>query len=93
MPNQNSANIKPNILIVDDDATIRLLMRDFLTDEQYSIEEAENGNDALERIKQQQPDLVLLDVNMPGIKGFEVCHKIRKLYGDTDYIYCYGHRT
>ena len=84
MPNQNSANIKPNILIVDDDATIRLLMRDFLTDEQYSIEEAENGNDALERIKQQQPDLVLLDVNMPGIKGFEVCHKIRKLYGDTD---------
>ena len=83
MPNQNSAYIKPNILIVDDDATIRLLMRDFLTEEQYSIEEAENGNDALERIKQQQPDLVLLDVNMPGIKGFEVCHKIRKRYGDT----------
>ena len=84
MPYSNSASLKPNILIIDDDATIRLLMRDFLTDEQYSIEEAENGNDALERIKQHQPDLVLLDVNMPGINGFEVCYKIRKLYGDTD---------
>ncbi len=84
MPYQNSASIKPNILIIDDDATIRLLMRDFLTDEQYSIEEAENGKDALERIKKHQPDLVLLDVNMPGINGFEVCYKIRRLYGDTD---------
>jgi len=84
MPYQNSESIKPNILIVDDDATIRLLMRDFLTDEQYSIEEAENGSDALKRIKQHQPDLVLLDVNMPGIDGFEVCNKIRQLYGDTD---------
>ena len=84
MPYQNNASIKPNILIIDDDATARLLMRDFLTDEQYSIEEAENGNDALEQIKKHQPDLVLLDVNMPGINGFDVCHKIRKLYGDTD---------
>ncbi len=84
MPHQNSASIKPNILIVDDDATIRLLMRDFLSDEIYTIEEAVNGNDALEHIKQHQPDLVLLDVNMPGINGFEVCEKIRKLYGDTD---------
>ena len=84
MPYQNSASIKPNILIIDDDATIRLLMRDFLTDEQYSIEEAENGKDALERIKNHQPDLVLLDVNMPGINGFEVCYEIRRLYGNTD---------
>ncbi len=84
MPHQNNASIKPNILIVDDDATIRLLMRDFLSDEHYLIEEAINGSDALERIKQHQPDLVLLDVNMPGINGFEVCDEIRKLYGDTD---------
>ena len=75
MPHQNSASIKPNILIVDDDATIRLLMRDFLSDEIYTIEEAVNGNDALEHIKQHQPDLVLLDVNMPGINGFEVDRK------------------
>ncbi len=81
---QSNTSTKPNILIVDDDATIRLLMRDFLSDETYSIEEAENGSDALQRIKQHQPDLVLLDVNMPGINGFEVCDEIRKLYGDTD---------
>ncbi len=84
MAYQHNILTKPNILIVDDDATIRLLMRDFLTDETYSIKEAENGRDALAHFKQHQPDLVLLDVNMPGINGFEVCEKIRKLYGDTD---------
>ncbi len=84
MPYQNNATIKPSILIVDDDATIRLLMRDYLNDENYSIEEAENGSDALEHIKHKQPDLILLDVNMPGINGFEVCDEVRKLYGDTD---------
>jgi len=81
---QNSAPTKPALLIVDDDATIRLLMRDYLSDETYSIEEAENGSDALASIKKHQPDLVLLDVNMPGINGFEVCREIRELYGETD---------
>ncbi len=83
MPYQSNAFIKPRVLIIDDDATIRILMRDYLTDEQYIIEEAENGSDALECIEQHRPDLVLLDVNMPGINGFEVCNEIRKLYGNT----------
>ena len=80
----NSTSPKPEILIIDDDATIRLLMREMLTDEIYTINEAENGAAGLEQIKARQPDLVLLDVNMPGINGFEVCTEIRRLYGEAD---------
>lgn len=75
---------KPKILIVDDDATIRLLMKDALTDHAYEINEFNNGLDALEYLEHQQTDLVLLDVNMPGMSGFDVCTNIRKLSGGSD---------
>ncbi len=84
MQQQFTSARKPNILIIDDDATIRLLMRDTLTDEAYTINEVDNGIEALDSIEQHQPDLILLDVNMPGINGFDVCKKVRELYGDTD---------
>lgn len=75
---------KPKILIIDDDATIRLLMKDALTESAYEINEFNNGLDALEYLEQHQADLVLLDVNMPGMSGFEVCTNIRKLSGGSD---------
>ena len=75
---------KPQILIVDDDATVRLLMRDTLSEDMYIIDEVENGMDALDRIKEKQPDLVLLDVNMPGMNGFDVCTEIHRLYNNAD---------
>ena len=81
---QNSSSKKPDILIIDDDETVRLLMRDALTDAKYNITEASNGFDALAIVEEQRPSLVLLDVKMPGIDGFEVCDRIRTLYGDTD---------
>jgi len=74
----------PRILIIDDDATIRLLMNDALTDNAYDINEFSNGIDALEYLEHHQADLILLDVNMPGMSGFEVCTKIRKLSGGSD---------
>ncbi len=80
----NSEPQRPNILIVDDDATIRLLMKDALTDDTYNINEFNNGIDALEHLEHHQADLILLDVNMPGMSGFEVCTKIRKLSGGSD---------
>lgn len=75
---------KPSVLIVDDDATMRLLMREALTDELYMIYEAENGLEGLEKISVIRPDLVLLDVKMQGMDGFEVCAEIRRVYGETE---------
>jgi DNA-binding response OmpR family regulator len=60
------------ILIVDDDDSIRSLLRQELTDGGYLIEEAKNGKEALERIRIHQPDLIILDVMMPEMNGFEV---------------------
>jgi CheY-like chemotaxis protein len=69
---------------VDDDATVRLLMRDALSEELYMIDEVENGIDALDLIKIKRPDLVLLDVNMPGMNGFDVCTEIHRLDDESD---------
>ena len=68
------------ILIVDDHADIRRLIHLTLEFEQYEIHEAADGSAALERVSQLQPDLVLLDVMMPGpINGLEVCRRIRAM--------------
>lgn len=67
------------LLIVDDDPAIRLLMKHALSDFQYTIIEAESGEQALELFQQHSPDLTLLDVTMGGMDGFECCKKIRKL--------------
>jgi DNA-binding response OmpR family regulator/nitrogen-specific signal transduction histidine kinase len=82
--NKNSTSGKPNILIVDDDATIRLLMKDALTERAYNIVEFDNGVDVLHHLKQHQADLILLDVNMPGMSGFDVCSEILRLPDGTD---------
>ena len=84
MQSDNDSLQKPKILIVDDDATSRLLMKDALTGCHYDINEFNNGIDALEHLEHHQTDLVLLDVNMPGMSGFEVCTNIRKLSGGSD---------
>lgn len=84
MHNNHSEPPRANILIVDDDATIRLLMKDALTDDTYNITEFNNGIDAIEHLRQHQADLILLDVNMPGMSGFEVCTEIRRLSGGSD---------
>lgn len=64
-------------LVIDDEDTQRLLTRDYLEDEGFKVEEASNGKEGLDLIRQLKPDLVLLDLMMPGIDGFEVCREIR----------------
>ena len=81
--NQNSTESR-RILVVDDDATMRLLMTEVLMEDGYSIDEVANGPAAIEAIKTSAPDMVLLDVKMPGMSGFDVCSEIRRLTGDTD---------
>lgn len=65
------------VMIVEDDDGIRELMRLFLLKKGYGILLAEDGFQALELLERERPDLILLDVEMPGMNGLEVCKKIR----------------
>ena len=65
------------ILVVDDDPQIRRVMKATLVGHSYEVIEARSGEEALERIPQEMPNLVLLDMNMPGIGGLETCRTIR----------------
>ncbi|GIM28336.1 DNA-binding response regulator [Clostridium polyendosporum] len=66
------------ILIVDDDAEIRKVMGIYLENEGYEILKAEDGRNALKLISENEIDLILLDIMMPGINGIETCMKIRE---------------
>ena len=66
-----------SVLIVDDEPMARTLLRLMLVRAGFNVSEAENGFEALERVHLNQPDIVLLDVMMPGMDGFTVCEKLR----------------
>jgi diguanylate cyclase (GGDEF)-like protein len=72
-----SADGTARILIVDDDATNVLLLSRILIKAGYVVEEAESGMQCLESVRRQPPDLVLLDVRMPEMDGFEVCRRLK----------------
>jgi two-component system, OmpR family, KDP operon response regulator KdpE len=65
------------ILIVADEPQIRRVMLTTLVSEGYSVVEAKCGNDALLKLRRRRPDLILLDVNMSGIKGLDACREMR----------------
>jgi len=67
-----------NILVVDDEPQIRRVMRTTLSSQGYVITEAKTGEEALELMRKERPDLILLDVNMPGMGGLEACREIRR---------------
>ncbi len=67
----------PRILVVDDTPANVKLLTDVLTVKGYTVSTASSGAEALERIAAERPDLVLLDVVMPGMSGYEVCQRIR----------------
>ena len=65
------------ILVVDDDPQIRRVMRVTLTGQGYEVDDVKSGEAALEKLRDQRFDLVLLDMNMPGMGGLETCRAIR----------------
>ncbi len=69
---------KKKILIVDDDENIAELISLYLVKECFDTEIAANGEEALEKFKTYQPQLVLLDIMLPGMDGYDVCREIRK---------------
>lgn len=70
-------HISQSVLIVDDEPMARTLLRLMLVRAGFNVSEAENGSDALAKVKKNRPDIVLLDVMMPGMDGFMVCESIR----------------
>lgn len=72
---------QPLVLVVDDEAGQRLLTGASLQQGGFTVLEAEDGRQALELFRQEQPDIVLLDVIMPGLDGFAVCEILRDLPG------------
>ena len=68
------------VLVVDDEASLVELCRIILENAGYAVRGAINGRDALKSIQEEMPDVVLLDVMMPGMDGIEVCRQIRNHY-------------
>ncbi len=66
------------ILIVDDEELNLMLLEAFLESENYHVLQAKSGNEAIEIVEDLSPDLILLDVMMPGIDGFEVCRRLKQ---------------
>ena len=66
------------ILIVDDDAQIRRTLRATLVPQGYGVSDARSGEEALEKLRAEKTDVVLLDLNMPGMGGLATCREIRR---------------
>lgn len=70
------------VLIVDDEDEIRSAMRQILAEEGYAVETVASGEEALAAIATRAPDLILLDVNLPGVDGWQVLDELRSAAGE-----------
>ncbi|UOF90875.1 response regulator transcription factor [Fodinisporobacter ferrooxydans] len=65
------------IFIIDDDPTIRLIIERYLQQEGYRVRTFSDGEDVLDSFRQYKPDMLIMDIMMPGIDGYELCKKVR----------------
>jgi PleD family two-component response regulator len=83
-PNPHPPTESSRVLIVDDDASTRLMAREVLSSAGFVVEEADGGQRGLSLVESFQPDVVLLDIVMPGMDGFETLSSIRSTAQGSD---------
>ena len=86
-------NLKKTVLIVDDEPDMRLAIRNVLKIRGYNVVESGDGNNAVEAVGKDNPDLILLDIRLPGMDGIEVLERIRKFNKNIPIVMItgYGH--
>jgi two-component system phosphate regulon response regulator PhoB len=84
MPEGMSSMLKPLILIVEDEAPLVTMLRYNLEKQGFRVDEAADGQEAITKIAEARPDLVLLDWMLPAMSGIEVCRQIRRRPGTRD---------
>lgn len=77
-------NVRNKILYVDDDEKSRILLRKILQAEGFVVSEAADGLEACEKVSQERPDLIIMDLQMPGMDGFDALKRIHEMPGLTD---------
>jgi two-component system nitrogen regulation response regulator NtrX len=85
--------VSKTILVVDDEKDIRISLTGILEDEGYQVVTACSGVEALEKVREELPDLILLDIWMPGIDGLETLEKLKNLIPSVTVIMISGHGT
>jgi CheY-like chemotaxis protein len=74
------------ILVVDDEEAIRLLYKEELTEAGYEVDVAQGGAEALRKLQQVRPDVMTIDLRMPGMDGIELLSRVRAVYRDLPII-------
>ncbi len=80
------SDTRKKILVVDDEESIHLLYREELEEEGYEVISAMTGEEGLKLFQKEKPDLVILDINMPGMDGIEVLRQMKQMKPDVPVI-------
>ena len=93
VPRSSTRRARATILIADDDAESRSLAAAVLQRVAYHVLEVDNGDDAIDGARLQLPRLVILEVNLPALSGYEVCHQLKEEFRSLPIILVSGERT
>ncbi len=83
MKRDRAMSDSPKVLVVEDEATVRRVIRQYLEREGYQVIETDNGGEALTLLHAEQPDLLILDIMLPGIDGYTIARSLRRPIDDS----------